>query len=64
VHGRKVPVTDMTDRIDEVTPEAVQRVAARLFGPQSQGKATVVCMGHEDIGDYKATLKKYGVSSR
>ncbi|KAG9314105.1 Metalloenzyme, LuxS/M16 peptidase-like protein [Chiua virens] len=40
VHGRKIPVTDMTTAIDKVTPESVKRVANRLFGPQSGNKAT------------------------
>lgn len=53
----------MTDRIDEVTPESVQRVAARIFGPESGHKATVVTMGREDVGDWQAVLQKYGVSA-
>jgi mitochondrial-processing peptidase subunit alpha len=52
----------MCDRIDEVTPDAIRRVAARVFGPESGNRATVVVMGHEDVGDYKGVLRKYGVS--
>jgi processing peptidase subunit alpha len=62
VHGRKIPVTDMTTAIDKVTPDCVRRVATRLFAPSSGNKATVLTMGHGDIGDWKATLKKYGVA--
>ncbi|TFK56631.1 LuxS/MPP-like metallohydrolase [Heliocybe sulcata] len=61
VHNRKVPVSEMCDKIDEVTPESLRRVAARIFGPESGSKATVVCMGHEDVNDWHAVLKKYGV---
>jgi mitochondrial-processing peptidase subunit alpha len=62
IHGRKIPVSEMCDRIDEVTPDDIRRVAGRVFGMESKNKATVVAMGHEDVGDYKATLRKYGVS--
>ncbi|KAA1468123.1 mitochondrial processing peptidase [Dentipellis sp. KUC8613] len=63
VHNRKVPVTEMCDKIDEITPESMQRVANRIFGPQSGNKPTIVIMGHEDIRDWQATMKKYDVGS-
>lgn len=63
VHNRKVPVSEMCDKIDEVTPESLRRVAARVFGPDSGNKATVVCMGHEDVSDWRSVLRKYGVGS-
>ncbi|KAF9245836.1 Metalloenzyme, LuxS/M16 peptidase-like protein [Melanogaster broomeanus] len=62
VHGHKIPVTDMTAAIDKVTPETVKRVATRLFGPQSGNKATIVSMGRGELGDWQATLRKYGVA--
>ncbi|KAH7886066.1 Metalloenzyme, LuxS/M16 peptidase-like protein [Phlebopus sp. FC_14] len=62
VHGRKIPVTDMTAAIDKVTPETVRRVATRIFGPQSGSKATIVTMGRSEVGDWQATLRKYGVA--
>ncbi|KAH0838067.1 Metalloenzyme, LuxS/M16 peptidase-like protein [Lanmaoa asiatica] len=62
VHGRKIPVTDMTAEIDKVTPESVRRVANRLFGPHSGNKATIVTMGRGELGDWQATLRKYGVA--
>lgn len=51
----------MCNKIDEVTSESVRRVAQRVFGPEADRKATVVCMGRDDVGDYKAQLRKYGV---
>lgn len=63
MHGRKIPVTEMTDKIDEVTQESIQRVATRIFGPNSGHKATVVSMGREDVGDWQGVLQKYGVSA-
>ena len=63
VHGRKIPVSNMVEKIDEVTPEAVQRVANCIFGSESGRRATVVTMGHEDVGDWKGVLRKYGVSA-
>ncbi|KAI6153866.1 Metalloenzyme, LuxS/M16 peptidase-like protein [Pisolithus tinctorius] len=62
VHDRKIPVTDMTAAIDKVTPETIRRVATRLFGPQSGNKASIVTMGRGDLGDWQATLRKYGVA--
>ncbi|TDL20967.1 mitochondrial processing peptidase [Rickenella mellea] len=61
VHNRKIPVTEMCDHIDEVTPDDVRRVAQRVFGTQSAKKATVVTMGREDVGDWQAVLRKYAV---
>jgi processing peptidase subunit alpha len=52
----------MCDRIDEVDADSIRRVANRLFGPDSKSRATVVVQGHEDVGDYKPVLRKYGVS--
>jgi processing peptidase subunit alpha len=63
VHNRKIPLTEMTDKIDEVSPESVLRVAKRIFGPDSGNKATVVTMGRDDIGDWQAVLQKYGVAA-
>ncbi|KAH7930934.1 hypothetical protein BV22DRAFT_1077511 [Leucogyrophana mollusca] len=62
VHGRKIPVTDMTAAIDQVTPESIRRVASRVFGPQSGNNATIVTMGRGEIGDWKGVLRKYGVA--
>ncbi|TFK41853.1 Metalloenzyme, LuxS/M16 peptidase-like protein [Crucibulum laeve] len=62
VHNRKVPVTEMTQKIDEVDPEKIREVAARIFGPESGNKATVVCMGHEDAGSWGETFTKYGIA--
>ncbi|KDR85708.1 hypothetical protein GALMADRAFT_109103 [Galerina marginata CBS 339.88] len=64
VHNRKVPVTEMTDKISNVTPQDVHRVAQRIFGPGSGSAPTVVCMGHEDIGDgWREVFTKYGLAS-
>ncbi|KAJ3508614.1 hypothetical protein NLJ89_g5663 [Agrocybe chaxingu] len=62
VHNRKVPVMEMTDKINAVALEDVRRVAARIFSPDSGSKATVVCMGHEDVGDWGPVFTKYGLA--
>ena len=63
VHGRKVPVSEMTDKISQVTPDDVRRVAARVFSPDSGSKPTVVVMGHEDVGSsYGEQFLKYGLA--
>jgi len=61
VHNRKIHVSEMADRIDEVTPESLRQVAERVFGPKSGRKATVVCMARDDVGDWQTVLRKYGV---
>jgi len=61
VNDRKIPVSEMCDKIDQVTPASIREVAARVFGPQISKQATIVVMGHEDVGDWKAVLRKYGV---
>jgi len=62
VHGRKVPVSEMTDKIDELNTDDIRRVAARVFGPQSGSKATVICMGHEDTGAWEEVFSKYSIA--
>ncbi|KAF8899060.1 peptidase M16 inactive domain-containing protein [Infundibulicybe gibba] len=62
VHNRQVPVTEMTAKIDQVQSADIRRVAARLFGPQSGNKATVICMGHEELGSWEDVFKKYSVA--
>lgn len=62
VHGRKIPVSEMCQKIDAVDEVAIRRVAARVFGPRSPAKATVVVMGREDVGDYRGVLRKYGLA--
>ncbi|EJC98724.1 mitochondrial processing peptidase [Fomitiporia mediterranea MF3/22] len=61
VHNRKVPVSEMCDRIDEMTPDDIRRVAHRVFGADAAKPATVVAMGKEDVGDWRGVLRKYGV---
>ncbi|KAF5323536.1 hypothetical protein D9611_005582 [Ephemerocybe angulata] len=63
VHGRKVPVTEMTAKIDEVDPNAVRRVALKLFGPDSGNKPTVVCMGYDDVSSPSDVFKHYGLAA-
>ncbi|PIL31381.1 transporter [Ganoderma sinense ZZ0214-1] len=62
VHGHKIAVSEMCEKIDAVDSATLRRVAARLFGPHSAAKASVVVMGWEDIGDYRGVLRKYGLA--
>ena len=61
VLDRKVPLEEMCERIDEVTSDSLRDVATKVFGPNITKQATVVCMGHDDVGDWKSVLRKYGV---
>ncbi|TEB38799.1 mitochondrial processing peptidase [Coprinellus micaceus] len=63
VHGRKVPVTEMTDKIDQVDPNAVRRVAMKLFGPESGNKPSVVCMGYDDVSSPTEVFRHYGLAA-
>lgn len=62
VHGRKIPVSEMCEKIDAVDDATLRRVAARLFGPRTSARASVVVMGREDVGDYRGVLRKYGLA--
>lgn len=61
VLDRKVPLEEMCEKIDEVTTDSLREVATKVFGPNVTKQATIVCMGHDDVGDWKAVLRKYGV---
>jgi mitochondrial-processing peptidase subunit alpha len=54
----------MTDKIDKITSDDISRVAARVFSSQSGSKPTVVCMGHEDVRDWRETFAKYGLAGQ
>jgi len=51
----------MCKRIDEVTADSLRKVAEKVFGSGINKQATVVCIGRDDVGDWKAVLGKYGV---
>ena len=53
----------MADNIDAVTPESLQRVALRIFGPQAGGKPTLLAMGKHDLGDWQTQFRKYDVGT-
>jgi processing peptidase subunit alpha len=53
----------MTEMIDNVTAQDINRVAMKLFGPESGGKPTVIVMGHEDVGTYKDVFSEYGLAA-
>lgn len=61
VLDRKVPLEEMCEKIDEVTTDSLRDVAIKVFGPKIAKQATVVCMGHDDVGDWKSVLRKYGL---
>ncbi|KAF8630982.1 hypothetical protein AX15_002692 [Amanita polypyramis BW_CC] len=63
LHNRKFSVMEMVEKIDQLQPEDMRRVANRVFGPQSGAMPTVVCMGHEDTGHWEEVFSKYGVAS-
>lgn len=61
VHDRKIPVSEMCDRIDELSSDDLRNVATRYFGDEHAKCATVLVMGREDVGDWRGILRKYGV---
>ncbi|KAJ6502677.1 Metalloenzyme, LuxS/M16 peptidase-like protein [Mycena vulgaris] len=62
VHNRKIPIEEMTEKIDLLKPADIRKVADKIFGLESGGKATVVCMGHEDTGPWEEVFAKYSVA--
>ncbi|KAJ7897191.1 Metalloenzyme, LuxS/M16 peptidase-like protein [Mycena olivaceomarginata] len=63
VHNRQISVLEMTAKIDELKPSDMRKVAEKYFGLESGGKATVVCMGHEDTGSWQEIFAKYSVAA-
>ncbi|KAI9511880.1 mitochondrial processing peptidase [Russula earlei] len=61
VHDRKIPISEMAEKIDAVTSESLQRVALRIFGSQAGGKPTILTMGRHDLGDWQTQFRKYDV---
>ena len=54
----------MCDKIDEITPDDIRRVAHRVFGPDGTKPATVIAMGRDDVGDWRGVLRKVTKSRR
>ncbi|KAJ7103226.1 Metalloenzyme, LuxS/M16 peptidase-like protein [Mycena belliarum] len=63
VHKRKISTLEMTDKIDMLKPADIRAVAEKVFGPESGGNPTVVCMGREDTGPWKEVFEKYSVAA-
>lgn len=61
IFDKKVSLEEMCKRIDEVTTDSLREVATKVFGSKIEKQATVVCMGHDDVGDWKSVLRKYGL---
>lgn len=66
ISNHKIPVVEMCQKIQDLTPDDVRRVAERIFtGKASEtgsGKPTIVMQGkRETFGDVEAVFKKYGL---
>ncbi|SMN20799.1 similar to Saccharomyces cerevisiae YHR024C MAS2 Larger subunit of the mitochondrial processing protease (MPP) [Maudiozyma saulgeensis] len=68
LHNRKIPVSEMIQKIEEVTPEDIERVARTVFTGnvknlgQGTGKPTVVMQGNrEAFGDIEGVFRHYGL---
>lgn len=70
LNGKKVPVQEMIEKINNVTAEDIRRVAETVFtgkvenAGKGSGKATVVMQGaREKFGDIEQILKVYGLGN-
>lgn len=61
VHGRKISVQEMCDKVASVRPEDLRRVAGRVFGADMKGPPTTLVMGRKDIGPWEGVFRKYGL---
>lgn len=66
IHGTKIPVQEMCEKIEALDVEDLRRVATRIFlGNASQdgsGKPTIVMQGDREIfGDIEKVFKHYGL---
>ncbi|GAA96566.1 uncharacterized protein L969DRAFT_94973 [Mixia osmundae IAM 14324] len=69
VHGHKIPVEVMCERIDAVTLDDLHRVATRVLRPDASagrsGQPTIVFQGNtRGLPDVKSVLRKYGLAGR
>ncbi|QRV94913.1 QCR1 core subunit of the ubiquinol-cytochrome C reductase complex protein [Ceratobasidium sp. AG-Ba] len=60
VHGRKIGVEEMCEKIDSIDAADMRRVAGRVFG-ESGSKPTVVVMGRWPLQEPEKVLSSYGV---
>ncbi|SCU86694.1 LAMI_0D03224g1_1 [Lachancea mirantina] len=70
LHGNKIPVNEMIESIEKLTPDDLKRTAETVFTGKIHnegkgiGKPTVVMQGKREMfGDVGAVLKKYGLGS-
>ncbi|KAG8954311.1 Mitochondrial-processing peptidase subunit alpha [Tulasnella sp. 419] len=62
VHGRKVTVQEMSEKISKVTNDDLRRIGKRVFGEGMHERGpTILVMGKKDIGDWQAVFRKYGL---
>ncbi|KIO26572.1 hypothetical protein M407DRAFT_243678 [Tulasnella calospora MUT 4182] len=61
VHGRKVSVQEMCDKIARVDAADIKRVAGRIFGSGMRGPPSVLVMGKKDVGEWVGVWRKYGL---
>lgn len=69
VHGRKIPVTEMSERIESLTVKDLQRVAERVLtgnvnnAGKGTGKPTIIVQATEEelstMGDLTAAVKRH-----
>ncbi|KAJ6520134.1 Metalloenzyme, LuxS/M16 peptidase-like protein [Mycena sanguinolenta] len=63
VHNRQISIHEMTEKIDQLKPADIKKIAEKYFGLESGAKASVVCMGHEDTGPWEQVFAKYSVAA-
>ncbi|KAG9013213.1 Mitochondrial-processing peptidase subunit alpha [Tulasnella sp. JGI-2019a] len=61
VHGRKVSVQEMCDKIVQVNGDDVRRVMRRVVGEGMKVQPTVLVMGRQDVAPWEGVFKKYGL---
>jgi len=61
LYGRKIPVSEMCERIDEVTINDIRRVSHRIFGDGCKQPPSIVVQAEEDLHDIVQSFRKYGV---
>lgn len=73
IHGKKVPVEEMCEKIDQVTLPDIHRTASRVLRPEENpatplnyglgsGAPTIAAYGNlEGLGDLQSVLKSWGL---
>lgn len=62
VHGRKVSVEEMCEKVRSVSGDDIRKVMRGVVGEGIKaGRPTLLVMGRQDVGEWQDVFRKYGL---